>query len=71
MKDSSVQHKCSHKECDARMNAGTVIPIGWTVCMVEKYSKNSVSFFYLYMCPRHTVSTVENQTSLFQNEVPK
>ena len=44
---------------------GQEIPPGWTVARVEEHSAGSILFYYIYLCPRHIITTTERQTSLF------
>jgi hypothetical protein len=48
------------------MPDGKTMTEGWTVARVEKYSKTEVSYFYLYLCPKHMIRTTEKQTELFK-----
>jgi hypothetical protein len=48
------------------MPEGETMPEGWTVARVEKYSKTEVSYYYLYLCPKHKIVTTEKQMELFK-----
>ena len=60
---------CSHDGCLAKMTPGAavsaVIPPGWTHVMVETYGKTAVTYYHLYFCPQHILTSCEKQASLF------
>lgn len=63
---SPGRYPCSHPKCEAKMPEGETMPEGWMVARIEKYSKTEVSYYYLYLCPKHKIITTERQTELFR-----
>lgn len=64
---------CSHPGCEERLpgsRAGQEVPPRWTVVRVEEHASAHTLIFYLYLCPRHTLSTAERQAQLFQGDSP-
>lgn len=45
------------------------MPPGWTMARIEEYGEKTVSFYYIYLCPKHMLTSTTKQTSLF-SEVP-
>ena len=58
---------CSHNGCDATLHNkkdDNSIPSGWTIGQIEEYRDSTVALYYIYLCPRHTLTSAERQTSL-------
>jgi hypothetical protein len=61
------RYTCSHVGCLARLPGsyrGTEIPPGWTVARIEEHTVTTVNLYYIYLCPRHKLTSTERQTSL-------
>lgn len=62
---------CSHEGCDEALPEDeSKIPAGWTVARVEEYKVQTISRYFVYLCPRHTLVTTEKQASLFEEASP-
>lgn len=59
------EQRCGHEPCENKLPAGTKIPPGWTLAIVEEYKKESIVTYHLCLCPAHTLTTVAKQTTLF------
>ena len=67
MPPSPEQFTCSHDGCDTRLPnsyRGEEIPPGWTVGRIEEHHNATISLYYIYLCPRHKLSSMERQASL-------
>jgi hypothetical protein len=61
------QFTCSHQGCQAKLPGsyrGAEIPPGWTVGRIEEHRKTTIVLYYIYLCPLHTLASMERQTSL-------
>ena len=59
---------CSHEGCDEHLpgsHPGQEIPPGWTVARVDEHGAGSIRFYYLYLCPKHMITSTERQATLF------
>lgn len=68
---TTEEFTCSHDGCQERLPSshfGQEIPPGWTVARVEEHHDNTISFYYVYLCPRHKLTSTERQTNLFPGE---
>jgi len=57
---------CSHEGCDEHLpgsHQGQEIPPGWTVARVEEHGAGSIRFYYLYLCPKHMITSTERQAN--------
>ena len=43
----------------------TKIPPGWTVAYVREFKTQTVETYFVYLCPKHTLTTSAKQASLF------
>ena len=62
------KYECSHEGCDERLPnsyQNQEIPPGWTVARIEEHGTGSIQFYYIYLCPKHMISSTERQTTLF------
>jgi len=62
-----AKHACSHEGCEEALPEDeSKIPPGWTVARVEEYKVQTISLYFIYLCPKHTLATVGKQVSLFE-----
>jgi len=60
--------QCSHEGCNERLPGSHLyqeIPPGWTVARVEEHGTGSIKFYYVYLCPKHMITSANRQTALF------
>lgn len=66
--DSERKFECSHYGCNEHLpnnHLGQEIPPGWTVARVEEHGAVSIRFYYVYLCPKHMITSTEHQPALF------
>lgn len=56
---------CSREGCTSRLPPGTEIPEGWTIARVEKFKRDTVEVYHLYICPSCVLTATEKQGQLF------
>ena len=64
--------QCSHKGCNEQLPGSHLhqeIPPGWTVARMKEHGVKSIKFYYIYLCPRHMITSANRQTNLFPNPV--
>jgi hypothetical protein len=62
---------CSHSGCVANIPRHAQIGNGWTVGRIEENHKNTVTLYYLYLCPLHKLTSIDRQPSLpFTSTLP-
>jgi len=62
------EFSCSHDGCGERLpgsHQGHEIPPGWTISRVEEHHADTISLYYVYLCPRHKLTSTDRQTNLF------
>ncbi len=53
---------CSHPGCSSKFTTSFK---GWMIVRVETHFDTKIKHYYLYLCPKHTIKTVEKQGGLF------
>jgi hypothetical protein len=58
---------CSHFGCDTKVpgnSRSSSFPSGWTVGRIEEYHSQTITTFYIYLCPLHRLGSLARQSQL-------
>lgn len=56
---------CSHPDCPKTVPPENKIPEGWTHALVEVFGTSAITYYHLYLCPFHVLTSDDKQSNLF------